>query len=873
MKKYPFHSQRISSTTALALYLMNIIIFTSVCIPAQAQTKQKKAVISSGYPLWHYLEAEDISDNGSWISYKKTYDTADSLFVVQRKTGKTHSFLSGSQGHFAAVNYFLCITPDSVVHILSLQKGSEKLLKNVTAFEILGSKVITLLRQKEGSSLSIHNLEGGLIFRQNNVLEYAMCPDNKKIAITVRENQKSFVRILTISSAIEKHQLAEASSGQFQKLTWSPDSSVLAFMQYGQSESKLYYYQSVKKAMSTFSTADTTVFPMKMNMQPRRKLKISPDNKRIFFSIRQRKEFDNIPKKNEVQIWNSADKYIYPTATTIDKWNNIDKQACWEPRTGTFVQFTDQKLPHGAPARAMNYALMFNPQDYEPQSKSNGDRDIYIADLTTGKRTLILKKHISNTTNLLCSPGGKYISYFKQGNWFVYNVSKGTHTQINTRIPFPLAMEGGFDEDDCYGNPGWTASEEYLLLYDQYDLWKVSPDGSTAERLTTGREKGIVFRIVPQNINEQTRADLWIHTSGAFDLKTGLVLKGRSVDFDQNGIFLWDQKKPLSEIIYTSKRISTILRSKNNIFAWMEEDTDLPWRIQAKEPKHNEKLVLQSNIHQEQFMWTNRDIITYENDKGETLTGILYYPSSYEKGKQYPMVVNVYEKQSYQIHYYHLPTLYNGDGFNVGNLTSKGYFVLLPDITYETGNVGRSAVDCVEAAVKAALKNNDIDQKRVGLIGHSFGGSETDFIITKSTIFACAVAGAATTNYLSSYLAVSPNMGIPNFYKMEYGQARMKVSPYENMDIYLKNSPVINAAGVTTPLLSWTGMQDQQVLPTQSFEFYMALRRLGKTHVMLAYPDEGHDISAKDNAIDLTRRIEAWFDYYLQGSEKPSWLL
>ena len=101
----------------------------------------------------------------------------------------------------------------------------------------------------------------------------------------------------------------------------------------------------------------------------------------------------------------------------------------------------------------------------------------------------------------------------------------------------------------------------------------------------------------------------------------------------------------------------------------------------------------------------------------------------------------------------------------------------------------------------------------------------------------------------------------------------MKVSPYEDMDRYLKNSPVIHAANVTTPLLSWTGLQDQQVVPTQSFEFYMALRRLGKTHVMLAYPDEGHDITGKGNAIDLTRRIEAWFDYYLKDEKPASWIV
>lgn len=196
---------------------------------------------------------------------------------------------------------------------------------------------------------------------------------------------------------------------------------------------------------------------------------------------------------------------------------------------------------------------------------------------------------------------------------------------------------------------------------------------------------------------------------------------------------------------------------------------------------------------------------------------------------------------------------------------------MLPDITYEIGNVGFSALDCVEAAIKEVKNLSLIDDAKIGLIGHSFGGSETDFIITQSNLFACAVAGAATTNYLSSYLSVAQNLGIPNFFKMEYGQARMKLSPYENMEWYLKNSPVMHAANVNTPLLSWAGLKDPQVEPRQSFEFYMALRRLGKTHIMLAYPNEGHGMEKKENAIDLTTKIEEWFDHYLKGMKAPRW--
>ncbi|WP_316786564.1 prolyl oligopeptidase family serine peptidase [Pedobacter frigiditerrae] len=832
----------------------------------------KKLVTEKDYPLWSYLEAEAISSNGDWTSYTKYYDVVDSLFVQHRKTGKVYSFAQGSKGEFVSDNHFVCLTGDGVVHSLALNNGKEQVLKNIKSFEVFGPNIIGIRNSKESSPFSIYNLEGRLLHTEDNLIEYATCPDGKKIAISISDGKKSTVLLVDVENIVERKQIIETDGGPFQRLKWSNDGSALAFMHYDEVESKLYYYDAKKNNIRSFSTADKGIFPETMNITLRREIKFSKDNKKVFFRIRQRKILDASHKSDQVQVWNAADKKIYPEAINIHEWTSIDKHALWEPETGRFLQFTDIKLPHGAAVGNGTYALTFNPGDYSPHSKAVGDRDIYITELATGKRKLLLKKHIYSTTNLLASPGGKFISYFTGGNWYVYDISTGIHTLVNKNIPYSLRIDTDKEDgDDCYGNPGWTTGDGYLLIYDQYDIWKVSSDGTEAQRLTKGREKGIVYRIISEKSSQRGFTESWAETNGVFDLNEGLLLKARSLDHFYNGIFLWDVKKGLSEICYTDKRVSTVLRSKNNVIAWMEEDTDLPWQIKVKSIRTEETVLLRSNTHQDKFMWTKREMITYQNSKGQILKGILYYPADYQKGKLYPMVVNIYETQSSQAHYYRLPNLYNFDGFNIGNLTSKGYFVLLPDITYEIGNFGLSAVDAVEAAVKVVLEKYNVDEKRVGLIGHSFGGSQTDFILTQSKMFACAVSGAATTNFLSSYLAVSETIGGPNFYKMEYGQARMKVSPYENIDIYLKNSPVIYAANVTTPLLSWTGLRDTQVLPTQSFEFYMALRRLGKTHILLAYTNGGHDLAAKEDAVDLTRRIEAWFDHYLKDENYPDW--
>ena len=89
---------------------------------------------------------------------------------------------------------------------------------------------------------------------------------------------------------------------------------------------------------------------------------------------------------------------------------------------------------------------------------------------------------------------------------------------------------------------------------------------------------------------------------------------------------------------------------------------------------------------------------------------------------------------------------------------------------------------------------------------------------------------------------------------------------------YVENSPVTYARNVATPLLSWTGLEDTQVESLQSFEMYMAMRRMKKEHVMLAYPNEGHELDTARNIADLYQKIADWFDHYLKGVPKAAWM-
>jgi len=319
--------------------------------------------------------------------------------------------------------------------------------------------------------------------------------------------------------------------------------------------------------------------------------------------------------------------------------------------------------------------------------------------------------------------------------------------------------------------------------------------------------------------------------------------------------------------------ISRLKRArKNKSYIYVSQRFDSPPRLHYCNGNAT-SVIVASNTQHHYYEWGTSTLIHYNDSKGHLLNGILYYPANYEVGKHYPMVVFVYETLSKGLHSYINPSITNGIGFNISHLVSRGYAVLLPDIIYEKGATGISATDCVTSAVQKVIAMGVADVKRLGLIGHSFGGYETNFIITQTSLFAAAVSGSAVSDTVGHYFTINTDYNTIDGWRYEHQQYRMGSSFFEHQEAYYHNSPLLNANTITTPLLTWAGSLDQNVQPRQAETFYAALRRLNKEHVMLVYEGEGHIFNTPKNQKDLTLKIDDWFDYYLKGSPKASWML
>lgn len=850
------------------------LIFVLVACPLTGQVKQKKNLQESDYHLWHTLQSDKISENGKWISYKLAYPNGqDTLFIKNTQTHKQYVFPQGTNGNFNAEESFAYIDKKGL-QILTLKSGEIKTIARVTQYQYTKNKKYIITYSKTADPiLEIKTTSGQTLMKINNVQQYKIAPQENAVLFSADHN----IGFISLNKEILKTMIIENASTPFYNLIWQNNSNAVAFLQKGvdSEQNSLFFYQLNDNKLIKLEPEKLINFPADFTISPTvsTKLSISNDGHRIFFGIKKRESNEKAIDTTGVQVWNASDKLLYPQQEEIGQWEKVAKLALWWPFENKFKQITNNQLPKVILAAEQKFALTFNPAQYEPQYKQQGDIDLYLVNLTTGDSTRILTKHSGNKNHTVISPKGNFVTYFKDQKWWVYDIRKKVHFNCSLNIHQPL-LDQDFNaagEVPPYGFLGWTKNDDSFLLYDRFDIWEVTPDGKKANRLTHGREKNIQFRLAKQFYDIVKTANYDSFYTFEIDLGNDLFLEAKSND--ESGYFIWNKISGEKPMVFNAMRNNYLMKSEQGeSYAFQQQHYDKPPSLWFKKDKKSKaKLIVQSNKQQEDFYWGNAEKIQYSNAKGIPLTGTLFYPANYEPSKKYPMIVKIYELKMYESNQYINPSLYEDTGFNVTNYTSEGYFVLCPDIIYEIGNPGISATDCVVAATKAIIEKGIVQKDKIGLIGHSFGGYEANFIITQTNLFATAVSSAGVADLTSWYLTMGWNTGTPEIWRFENQQWRMGKSLFEDKTAYSRNSPMEHVTNIQTPLLSWTGKEDRQVHWYQSIEFYLALRRLNKEHILLVYPQEKHVIRNPKNQKDLSKHIKQWFDYYLQNQSIPSW--
>ncbi len=859
--------------------VLAVFIFGLVPCPVMGQVATKIPLTEKDYHLWGTLKTLAISDNGSWVSYAMAYPSeADTLFVSNTQIEKKYTLPKAFNSRFIQDNIFAYRKSNNLI-LLDLSKGTETSITNVSNYEVTtnGNYLITEeLASNESKRLSIRNLQGKLLQSIDEVGQYVWNDAKTKILFTTTDSRPS-VKIISLVIKPQVTLVYQNENEVYSALTWQENGDDVVLYQTSitnDKQSEVVYYNS-KENKCHILNQTSLGFPkdFRIDTNSHIRLKLSTDASKVFFGIQSKLEKPDKENFEGVEIWNANDKMLYPDRKLRASVGNPQLLAVWWPKTGKIRTITSEEESWVMLTGNQQYAITANPLQYEPEYKLFADRDFYLTELATGNKIKLLEKQSGQQEMIRVQPKGKYIVYFREGNWWSYDTNQKKHKNITERLQsdWDNRKKDPGAEQNVWGLAGFTSDYKSVLLYDYYDIWLIDLEGMKSQRLTKGKETKTRFRIKVSPIAYTNYSGL---PDALINLNNTQIITSLNLHDGSNGFHELQSNKSIIPLVTEQGASSRLFVSKNNQgFTYQIQRFDVPPRLMFKEKDEvNHKIIYKSNPHHDKYFWGKSEMIHYKAPSGNELNGALFYPANYKSGVKYPMIVWIYDTVSRELNQYVNPTLCNPIGLNITNLTANGYFVLLPDIEFQKGSPGKSALNCVIAAVNEVIKMGCTEQGRIGLKGQSFGAYETNYIISQTNLFSAAVSGAGVSDVARHYFTLNKEDNKIDAWRYESQQYRMGKSFFDDPKGYLDNSPLMQAAGINTPLLTWAGLEDENVLPEQALTLYIALRRVNKKHIMLRYPNDGHIFVNTKNQIDLTNRIQQWFDHFLKKEPVFPWM-
>lgn len=847
------------------LVMVCLIFCSHVC-----HSQQKRNLTQEDYKLWNTLQVGEMSSDGRWVSFSKSYEShIDTLFLKNTITDFQYVFQSGYGGKITPNGELFAYLRADTLHVLETDTGKQSKYPDVKQFEFTkkGRYLVCLWNKSDSNTLAIKNIKTGDTEEFQDVKEYSINPQGKFIAMIQNVEGISTVKLVHLSGSKKPDRLSEGKNYNYQRLTWNASGKSLAYysLKKNVDNPAIVFIEDIKNPSGMVSLDSSKIKGLQIDRNlANSKLYISNKGDRIFF--------DTVSNENtqedsaNVQVWKSSDLQVPPKKSfKFFHWY------VWSPVKDEVYAIEDNALVVCALTDNEEKALLVENATYLPSYKYNGRfSDVYLLDLKTGKKKKIIEKQLIANNHLVTAPDQQFIAYFKDKNWWVYDSRTDAHTCVTKQLDavFNKSKSDRLDENHNYGFGGWTSNGQ-LIVYDEFDMWLISPDGNSKLRMTDGSAKGIRHRI-NKSLSKSIRDSFFGFVSVTYDLSAGLLIQTVDTEKWSEGFGIWDVKDGFQETAHRDNKILFVKQADvKQHFQFLESSFDISPRLMCISKGGKPKQIAKSNEQQEKFHYGKSNLIHYEGPKGEKLKGALFYPANYDASKKYPIVVSIYENMSNSLHEYVPPSMENFAGFNITNFTAEGYFILLPDIAYTLNEPGNSALKCVLSAIDQAVKTGSIDETNMGLIGHSFGGFETTYIISQTDRFKAAVAGGAVTDLLSFYLEADSS-NLSNMERFESEQFRNKI-PFTEQD-FLKESPIMNVKSVHTPVLLWTGANDMSVNPSHSMKMYSALWRLKKKSTFLIYPNEGHVLIDPLNQRDISFKTISWFNHYLKGSPAKDWM-
>ena len=914
------------------LTILFSIFFLSFSFGQEPTTAlMKKEMDESTYDIWNTIRGQQISNNGDWVIYnlkpgngdsqlkifnvdsqrewtfdraKKATLTNDSRFVIFQIEAPQDSVKAMKRREVKKKDM-----PKDTLAIYNLSTQSLDKIPDVKSFKVpekwdghfaflrdiqtFDKKDTTIVQPKKketkdsGTRLTLRNLKDNSDEVFEFVKDYSFSEMGNRLMFSSTGNDTTFqAGVYTYDCKKSNLKYLHRGKGKYSKLTFNKKGNQAVFISDTDTTEaelrpyELHYWSGGKDSAKVILNNASTFLPKDWIFNNNGSLRFSEDGTKLYFGVSPKPVLQAEDALKEeicnVEVWSYTDKYLYTQQESmLDREKKRTYTSVYDFKNKRATVLADEvvdAIVTGDEGNA-NIALGFDQTPYLHLLSWEGGpayRDVYLVDVKTGSKTLIQKKVRPSSMRL--SPEANYVSWYSVPDtaWVSYSIKNRKLTQLtnNTIGIFYDELNDRPMHPRSYRMAGWTKNDEYLLIYDRYDIWKIHPENKVKpQRLTKGREEAMPTTYRYVQLDEEERQidlsqDMFVHYFNHVDKSEGYA--------KMNHKSLIVNKIGASGFAYT-RRPRKARDSNDLLFTKGNYQVFPDLQVAKNGVFKNTTRVSDANPQQSNYNWGTVESYEWTSLDGEKLQGLLYKPENFDPKKKYPMIVNFYERSSDRLNRHHAPAR-GRSTISYSYYISRGYLIFNPDVTYRNGYPGESCYNAVIPGITSLIGEGFVDEKNIGAQGHSWGGYQIAYLVTKTNIFKCVEAGAPVVNMISAYGGIRWGSGMSRQFQYEHTQSRIGGTPWEYPVRYIENSPIFFADKIETPVLMMHNDEDGAVPWYQGIEFFTALRRLGKPVWLLNYNGDPHWAMKPQNRKDFNLRMQQYFDYYLKGAKKPKWM-
>lgn len=760
------------------------------------------------------------------------------------------------------------------LHILKLGSSHVVDVSNVTFFSlinILGVEWLCYRILDKPLTLFLKNTESGKVLSFNDVERWVFSEDGSQLVLWESNQVRGNHNLTWVNMVDNKiYRIWEGKSPE--NLTFDKKHQQLVF----KAGDSLWLYKSGASKVNIIPVKDWIIETDRLNFQ--RIDRFSSDGNRLFVYVKKKQEQQSV--KSIAEVWSYQDHYL-PSVVNPSQIESTLAIIDLESYSLTRLQVREEEkviFPQSKNATDTLALVRNDSNTSEPWSIGCSITYSLISTKNGERRRL---NFLDQNKFVQVSPQGKFLIYFDstENCYKSYEIKTGAIKNITKGLNVSWidinrddSLKKGFPRG--IGNLSWFRSDEYVLIYDRFDIWKLDPLGKEKPINITngyGKKNQVVFSYT-----------ICTNTKKILSKNNQLYLTAFNVDNKNNGFFLTRETgdpeyldmQPFlyqtnSAYVPDDSDFLPIKAKNSDVYVLRRMSaTDAPNYFSTRDFKSFTRL---SDLQpQKKYNWYTTDLYSWKSLDGRKLQGILYKPENFDPNRRYPVIFYYYERKSDGLNAFLMPgALGEGNGtINIPTYVSNGYLVFCPDIFYTIGDPMQGTYDAIVSAAKFISGLPFVNSKKLGIQGASHGGIQTNYLITHSDLFSAACSSSGASDIISKYGSLAHG---GDYY--ESGQGRMGQSLWEIPDSYIRNSPIFGLAQVSTPLLIMHTRKDDAVDFSQAIELFTGLRRLGKKAWMLVYDKGNHGLFDKEEVHDFSTRMMQFFDHYLKNRPAPVWML